>query len=975
MKSSLISNATSAINMRGLTVFISDIRQCQSKEAEQRRVDKELANVRQKFIGNASLNGYQKKKYVWKLLYIHMLGYEVDFGHMEAINLITSNRFSEKNVGYLACTLLLHEEHELLALLINSMRSDILSQNEHFQTLALSCITNIGSKEFAEALAPLVMELLTPSSQNRSTKHVVKKRACLCLLRLYRKVPEILTAGEWAERMVALLDERNMGLLTSAMGLLLGILARNPIGYEEAYPKICRLLTKYVVQKDYPTEYTYYNLPSPWLQVKLLRALQYFPPPEDRQLREVLHKVLQLILNNSDMQKNVNKNNAIHAVLFEAIKLVIHLGRESNLLGLACNLLGKFIVIKDSNLRYLGMETMALMAEKNDVTEQLSKHQSTILAALFKETDISIRKRCLDLLFNICDDESAKELVAELLRFLETAEYQIKEDVVLKVAVLAERHADNYEWYVDVVLRLISLAGDFVAEDVWWRVVQIVTNNEAVQAYAAKAVFEDLKGTNVHDTIVKIACHVLGEYADLIVKNGHTTETAVFEQLQSRLALSSSIQLRAMLVTALAKLENMFPSLGSSVQATLSVYANSIDAELQQRAWEYLRIDATNMLGKSVFELMPAFPERESTVLKLVKKKMRGEITDVKEAGVEEDFDVRRKSRVSEDVGRSIEHDEDDGDGYTPTAPQAPSGLDTLLDLGDVLPTSQPAQSAPSSGGASLNDLFNLAPTPVAPVLGLGGVGGVNQLALKQHQTNVLKLSSTAQLDGVLYEDDNVQIGVKAQFQNFQGKVAIFFGNKSTASMTNVNSVVDGQGLDIQSKPPGNVLAGHQQAQHLLMLSLTQPFSNSPTLNVSFVLNGVPSNLNLTLPITPVSFATPKSFDTPQDFFAKWNGTTGQGRDRQVIFKGKDPLALQRTSLDNSLTQIHLLSVQGMDPNPANAVGSGVIVTADGSQHFALVRLEINPKDGLLRSSVRCSDSAISLHVERLLKFQLSGEE
>ena len=36
----------------------------QTKEAEQKRVDKELANIRQKFIGNSSLNGYQKKKLV-----------------------------------------------------------------------------------------------------------------------------------------------------------------------------------------------------------------------------------------------------------------------------------------------------------------------------------------------------------------------------------------------------------------------------------------------------------------------------------------------------------------------------------------------------------------------------------------------------------------------------------------------------------------------------------------------------------------------------------------------------------------------------------------------------------------------------------------------------------------------------------------------------------------------------------------------
>ena len=42
------------------------------------------------------LDGYQKKKYVCKLLFIFLLGNDVDFGHQEAVNLLSSTRFSEK---------------------------------------------------------------------------------------------------------------------------------------------------------------------------------------------------------------------------------------------------------------------------------------------------------------------------------------------------------------------------------------------------------------------------------------------------------------------------------------------------------------------------------------------------------------------------------------------------------------------------------------------------------------------------------------------------------------------------------------------------------------------------------------------------------------------------------------------------------------------------------------------------------------
>lgn len=52
---------------------------------------------------------YDRKKYTWKLLYSHMMGFEVDFGHKQAADLIPSNKFDEKQVGYQALTIMLNE--------------------------------------------------------------------------------------------------------------------------------------------------------------------------------------------------------------------------------------------------------------------------------------------------------------------------------------------------------------------------------------------------------------------------------------------------------------------------------------------------------------------------------------------------------------------------------------------------------------------------------------------------------------------------------------------------------------------------------------------------------------------------------------------------------------------------------------------------------------------------------------------------
>ena len=74
--------------------------------------------------------------------------------------------------------------------------------------LALNSICNVGGKEFAEALSTDVISLLTANM----TRTYVRKKAALTTLRLYRKSQDTLPASEWAEKILILLDEKNIGV-------------------------------------------------------------------------------------------------------------------------------------------------------------------------------------------------------------------------------------------------------------------------------------------------------------------------------------------------------------------------------------------------------------------------------------------------------------------------------------------------------------------------------------------------------------------------------------------------------------------------------------------------------------------------------------------------------------------------------------------------------------------------------------------
>jgi AP-2 complex subunit alpha len=207
--------------------------------------------------------------------------------------------------------------------------------------------------------------------------------------------------------------------------------------------------------------------------------------------------------NSAEPTRNVQHNNAQHAVLFEAIGLAIHLDSSSPLVGTAAVLLARFISSKETNVRYLGLDTMAHLAARADSLDPIKRHQSTIILSL-RDKDISVRRRALDLLYSMCDVDNSELIVGELLRYLRVADYALREEMVLKIAILTEKYANSYKWYVDTILQLISAAGDHVGDEVWYRVVQIVTNTEDLQQYAARVVFEHLKAPSTHESLVKV---------------------------------------------------------------------------------------------------------------------------------------------------------------------------------------------------------------------------------------------------------------------------------------------------------------------------------------------------------------------------------------------------------------------------------------------------------------------------------------
>nr|XP_057905195.1 AP-2 complex subunit alpha-2 isoform X3 [Doryrhamphus excisus] len=931
--------------MRGLAVFISDIRNCKSKEAEIKRINKELANIRSKFKGDKALDGYSKKKYVCKLLFIFLLGHDIDFGHMEAVNLLSSNKYTEKQIGYLFISVLVNSNSELIRLINNAIKNDLSSRNPTFMCLALHCIANVGSREMAEAFASEIPRILVAGD----TMDSVKQSAALCLLRLYKTSPDLVLMGEWTSRVVHLLNDQHMGVVTAAISLITCLSQKNPDEFKTCVSLAVSRLSRIVSSASTDLQdYTYYFVPAPWLSCKLLRLLQCYPPPEDGAVKGRLVECLETILNKAQeppKSKKVQHSNAKNAILFEAISLIIHYDSEPNLLVRACNQLGQFLQHRETNLRYLALESMCTLASSEFSHEAVKTHIETVINALKTERDVSVRQRAADLLYAMCDRSNAKQIVAEMLSYLETADYSIREEMVLKVAILAEKYAVDYSWYVDTILNLIRIAGDYVSEEVWYRVIQIVINRDDVQGYAAKTVFEALQAPACHENMVKVGGYILGEFGNLIAGDPRSSPLVQFNLLHSKFHLCS-VPTRALLLSAYIKFINLFPETKSTIQEVLrcdSQIRNS-DVELQQRAVEYLKLSSiasTDVLA-TVLEEMPPFPERESSILAKLKKK--------KGPGAVSVTDLEDNKREGGELNGGGERGPD-------TAAMAASNASTPSPSADLLGirSGPPVGTAPTSAGSLLVDVFSEA-GPAAPSTAVNDDGF---------------LRFVCKNNGVLFENQLLQIGIKSEYRQNLGRMYLFYGNKTSVQFASFTTTVNCPGelqsqLNVQTKPVEPLVEGGAQIQQVLNIECLTDFSDAPLLNIKFRYGGALQNLTLKLPVTINKFFQPTEMSS-NDFFQRWKQLSQPQQEAQKIFKANH-------SMDTEVLKAKLLGLgaallDNVDPNPENYVSAGVIQTK-GQQVGCLLRLEPNAQAQMYRLTLRCSKDSVSKRLCELLAQQ-----
>jgi len=549
----------------------------------------------------------------------------------------------------------------------------------------------------------------------------IRRKAALCAMRICRKVPDL--QEHFLEKATQLLSDRNHGVLLCGLTLVTSFCeADEEEGGEEGtiekfrqfVPGLVRTL-KGLASSGYAPEHDVTGITDPFLQVKILRLLRVLARG-DPQTSEQINDILAQVATNTDSSKNVG-----NSILYEAVRTILDIDADSGLRVLGVNILGKFLTNRDNNIRYVALNTLVKVVaiEPNAV----QRHRNTILECL-RDPDISIRRRALELSFTLINEGNVRVLIRELLAFLEVADNEFKPHMTTQIGIAADKYAPNKRWHVDTMLRVLSLAGNYVKEQILSSFVRLIATTPELQTYAVQKLYINLKKDITQESLTQVGSWCIGEYSDSLLRGGQYEEEELVQEVKESevvdlfaTILNSSYATQVTteyIVTALVKLSTRLSDASQvdRVKRLLQSNQTSLDVEVQQRAVEYGNLFAYDQIRQGVLEKMPPPQIKESSrVLGEAAKKTTKATT--------------KKSKAAKPTEQDLLMDlmGDSAPAPSPTNGTA-NNADLLADiLGGATPSPAPG-SAPSpppgqqSNVASIMDLFgsgsSSSPAPAA---------------------------------------------------------------------------------------------------------------------------------------------------------------------------------------------------------------------------------------------------------------------
>ncbi|CUS21499.1 LAQU0S03e03972g1_1 [Lachancea quebecensis] len=607
--------------MGSLRSFIKDVRAAKTLAEERSIVTKESARIRTK-LKDDHLPQEKRRKNIHKLLYLHILGEKTHFAQVECINLIASEDFRDKRLGYLAAMILLDENQEILTLLTNMLNNDLNHPNRYVVSLALSTLGSLMSPELARDLYSDVENILAHSKDD-----FLVKKALQCAAKLIQRDASLV------EVFHSYISSRLVSNQPSSHGVLLGVakLCQATIAAKEMYeydnyPEILQSMIQSVPEffallqdmnsTNFNPEHDVAGTCDPFLQVELLytiRLLFELAPHETESYKDKLNDLLTKIATNSDGTKN-----SAHAVLYECVRTIFALQLDQSLKVLGVNVLAKFLSGKDNNTKYVALNTLLHVVPQEP--QAVQKHRKFISKCLF-DPDISIKTRAVELTFAILNNSNIKELIEELIAFLKLTSEDEKDLVAYVVehiiGLFEQYKLGNEKWALEATVNMLMIVGEHISLEKLSDILIMINNaqdlNHKVQIIRrildisfAKSE-ESVSSANVGWKLVSAWC--VGEYGDTLLENNIYLDTELTEYLRTLDGLySDDYRITGYVLTAALKLSSRLqnPSCIEELRQIIKGHTKDTNLMIQTKSVQYAIL--FNLPAKEKHDILGAMP-------------------------------------------------------------------------------------------------------------------------------------------------------------------------------------------------------------------------------------------------------------------------------------------------------------------------------------------------------------------------------
>ncbi|XP_038894508.1 AP-3 complex subunit delta [Benincasa hispida] len=355
-----------------------------------------------------------------KLSYLSSLhGIDMNWAAFHVVEVMSSSRFAQKKIGYLAASQSFHEATPVLLLITNQLRKDLTSTNEFEVSLALDCLSRFATTDLARDLTPEIFTLLS------SSKVFVRKKAIGVVLRVFGKYPDAVRVC--FKRLVENLESSDPRILSAVVGVFCELASQDPRSYLPLAPEFYRILT---------------DSKNNWVLIKVLKIFKNLAPLEPRLARKIVEPITEHM-----------RRTGAKSLMFECIRTVVtSLSDFESAVRLAVERTREFLVDDDPNLKYLGLHALSILVPKHSWA--VLENKEVVIKSL-SDVDPNVKFESLRLVMAMVSDNNVAEICRVLVNLALKSDPEFCNEILGSIlATCGENVYEiiiDFDWYVSLL--------------------------------------------------------------------------------------------------------------------------------------------------------------------------------------------------------------------------------------------------------------------------------------------------------------------------------------------------------------------------------------------------------------------------------------------------------------------------------------------------------------------------------------------